>query len=293
MWKKAASAWIFRPCCLRTVDLLAPPPAPAAVLFQNSDPRSGKRFMPVFLLPEYEIIFPPPHLARPDGLLAIGGNLSRPRLLAAYRRGIFPWYMGGEPILWWSPDPRLVLYPAELHVARRLRRVIRQGRYRVTIDRDFAEVIRACAAIRRSRGEGTWILPEMVDAYIDLHDAGFAHSVEVWEEKALVGGIYGVSLGGAFFGESMFSRRRDASKVGLVRLVEALVDRGFRIVDCQVATAHLKRFGAREIPRRRFLADLQDALAQPTLKGAWILDPDLQAAAEPASHSAAGGTTSS
>ena len=233
--------------------------------------------MPVFLLPENEIVFPPPHLARPDGLLAVGGDLGRQRLLAAYRRGIFPWYMGGEPALWWSPDPRLVLYPDELHVARRLRRIIRQGRYRVTVDRDFTGVIRACATTHRSGAEGTWIVPEMIDAYVDLHHAGYAHSVEVWADDVMAGGLYGVSIGGAFFGESMFSHSRDASKVGLVRLVEALKAKGFTLVDCQVTTAHLMRFGAREISRGRFLADLQNALSIPTMMGKWTLDPELHA----------------
>ena len=233
--------------------------------------------MPVFLLPENEIVFPSPHLARRDGLLALGGDLRTSRLLAAYRSGIFPWYMDGEPILWWSPDPRLVLYPEAFHVARRLRRLIRQQQYTVSVDRDFAGVIRACAGSHLSRDSGTWIVPEMIDAYIGLHEAGYAHSVEVWQEEELAGGLYGVSLGGAFFGESMFSSRRDASKVGLVRLVEALSEKGFSLIDCQVTTEHLMRFGAREISRARFLSDLRKALTVPTLRGRWRLNPKLEA----------------
>jgi leucyl/phenylalanyl-tRNA--protein transferase len=228
--------------------------------------------MPVFFLPENEVVFPPPNLARADGLLALGGDLRPDRLLAAYRRGIFPWYMEGEPILWWSPDPRLVLYPEALHVPRRLGRLIRQGRYSVTVDVDFPAVIRACAATHLSRDKGTWILPEMVDAYIALHEAGYAHSVEVWKDGRLVGGLYGVSLGAAFFGESMFTRVRDASKVGLVRLVKALGKNGFTLVDCQVTTKHMIRFGARDLPREQFLSELRLALSAPTLEGRWTLD---------------------
>ncbi len=235
--------------------------------------------MPVFLLDENEILFPPPHMARADGLLALGGDLRTERLLAAYGMGIFPWYMAGEPILWWSPDPRLVLYPGELHVSRRLRRLMRQSRYAVTFDHDFPSVIRACAKTHLFREKGTWIVPEMIDAYIDLHEAGFAHSVEVWDGERLAGGLYGVSLGGAYFGESMFTRQRDASKVGLVRLVESLAAKKFELIDCQVTTAHLMRFGAREISRKRFLSDLQEALKRPTRQGPWTPGPEPEAVA--------------
>lgn len=228
-------------------------------------------FMPVFLLSENEVVFPPPHLARSDGLLAVGGDLNPSRLLEAYRRGIFPWYLQGEPILWWSPDPRLVLYPDELHVSRRLRRVMRQGRFVVTVDRSFSQVVRGCAATHLHREKGTWIVPDMIEAYIRLHRRGYAHSVEVWEGGELAGGLYGVSLGKAFFGESMFSRSDNASKVGLVRLVEALSRLGFSMVDCQVTTAHLLRFGARQIHRSRFLAELKDACQAPTICGKWTL----------------------
>ncbi len=227
--------------------------------------------MPVFLLSENETAFPPPHLARSDGLLALGGDLSPSRLLEAYRRGIFPWYLPGEPILWWSPDPRLVLFPDEIHVARRLKRIIRQGRFVVTVDRSFAEVVGACATTLRGTETGTWIIPDMIEAYVGLHHRGYAHSVEVWQGGELAGGLYGVSLGRAFFGESMFSRADNASKVGLVCLVEALVRQGFSIIDCQVTTAHLLQFGAREICRSRFLAELEEACQARTLCGKWLL----------------------
>ena len=224
--------------------------------------------MPLFWLTE-KLSFPPPHLATAEGLLAVGGDLSRERLLLAYRRGIFPWYSHGEPILWWSPDPRLVIYPDQLHLSRSLRRTLRRGTLRVTADRDFESVIAHCARIRRPNVQGTWITPSMEAAYCDLHRVGVAHSVEVWESGRLVGGLYGLSLGRAFFGESMFSRRCDASKVALAYLVRHLESRGFHFIDCQVSSAHLARLGAREIPRRRFLEELARALKAPTLYGPW------------------------
>ena len=227
--------------------------------------------MPVFLLSE-SLIFPPPRLARPDGLLAIGGDLRPQRLLLAYRMGIFPWFTTAEPILWWSPDPRLVLYPGELRLSRSLRRSIKRGLYRVTADRAFERVIRECAVVRLEKGEPTWIVEEMASAYCRLHQQGYGHSIEVWQERRLVGGLYGVSLGGCFFGESMFSRARDASKVGLVALVGFLRDHRFTMIDCQVTTAHLLSLGAREVPRDRFLSVLQKALADPTLRGPWCLE---------------------
>jgi leucyl/phenylalanyl-tRNA--protein transferase len=227
--------------------------------------------MPVFLLSE-KLIFPPPRLARPDGLLAIGGDLRPERLLLAYRMGIFPWFTAGEPILWWSPDPRLVLYPGELRLSRSLRRSLKRGSYRVTADRAFERVIRECAVVRLEKGEPTWILEEMAAAYCRLHQDGYGHSIEVWQKRRLVGGLYGVALGGCFFGESMFSRARDASKVALVALVGFLIDHGFAMIDCQVTTAHLISLGAREVPRDRFLSALQRALRAPTLRGPWHLE---------------------
>ena len=203
--------------------------------------------------------FPPVEQALPEGLLAVGGDLTLERLLTAYRNGIFPWYCAGEPILWWSPDPRLVLIPTSLHVPRSLRRTLNRGLLRFSLDRDFVSVIHACAADRHQ--EGTWLVPEMISAYIRLHQAGYAHSVEVWRDGDLVGGLYGVALGRCFFGESMFHRVDDASKVGLVYLVRHLAGLGFELIDCQVATAHMRRFGAREIPRREFMQRLRAALA--------------------------------
>ncbi len=224
--------------------------------------------MPLFRLPR-QPVFPDPQLAEPDGLLAAGGDLSAERLLAAYAAGIFPWYSEGLPILWWSPDPRLVLFPAELHVSRSLRRILRAGRFQVRADSAFEQVIRRCAEQRRPGQDGTWITPEMIQAYSRLHRRGVAHSFEAWDGEGLAGGLYGVSLGAAFFGESMFADRPDASKVAFVSSVEWLAARGFDLVDCQVRTAHLERFGAREIPRREFLDRLGRARARPTVRGRW------------------------
>ena len=224
--------------------------------------------MSVFLLSD-KIEFPPPALATRDGLLAVGGDLSTERLVLAYKMGIFPWYADREPVLWWSPDPRLVLFPDELKVARRLERTIGQGRFHVTVDRDFSGVIEACAAIPRKGSQGTWIVAEMVDAYCALHEAGYAHSVEAWYRGELAGGLYGVSLGRAFFGESMFTRVANASKVAFVKFVRYLAAKGFQMIDCQMKTQHLVRFGAREISRARFLKKLAEALRTPVAPGKW------------------------
>lgn len=215
--------------------------------------------------------FPDPSHAEadPNGLLAVGGDLSPRRLLQAYRAGVFPWYSDDQPILWWSPDPRMVLFPGELHVSRSLRKTLRRGCFEVSVDHAFGQVIRACAGPRRD-GDGTWLLPEMIDAYQTLHELALAHSVEVWQDGELVGGTYGVALGRAFFGESMFSHRTDASKVALVQLVELLRTAAFVFIDCQVYTGHLERLGAREIPRQDFLALLHQALREPPLKD-WAL----------------------
>lgn len=205
-------------------------------------------------------------------MLAVGGDLSRDRLLLAYANGIFPWYSDGEPILWWSPDPRMVLLPDELHVSQRLRRVIRQGRFHVTADTAFAAVIAACAHTRRKHERGTWITPEMQDAYIDLHAAGYAHSFECWRDGVLVGGLYGVSLGACYFGESMFSRETDASKAALATAVDYMTRWGIGLIDCQVANNHLHSLGAREVPRATFLKMLHAALQHPTRPGPWCLE---------------------
>lgn len=201
-------------------------------------------------------------LKHPDGLLAFGGDLSPERLEQAYRRGIFPWFSAGDPILWWSPDPRTVLFPERLRVSRSLHKRLRKEPFRVTMDRDFGGVIRGCAAPRDAQG-GTWILPEMVDAYETLHRRGFAHSVEVRQDGALVGGLYGVAVGRAFFGESMFSRASDASKVALIHLCERLAHWGFGLIDCQMRTEHLIRLGAVEIPREEFVRRLDVLCRQP------------------------------
>ena len=224
--------------------------------------------MPVFLLSD-EIKFPPPHLARGDGLLAAGGDLSRKRLLLAYSMGIFPWYSESEPILWWSPDPRLVLYPNEIMVSKSLKKIIKNKIFSVTIDQAFNQVINCCAKVRLQKNEETWIDEDMIKAYCGLHESGFAHSVEAWYEGELAGGLYGVSLGKFFSGESMFTRVNNASKVAFVFLVEYLKKLSFDIIDCQVSTEHLINFGAREIPRKDFLKQLEKALRFPTKRGRW------------------------
>ncbi|MDE0028335.1 MAG: leucyl/phenylalanyl-tRNA--protein transferase [Deltaproteobacteria bacterium] len=224
--------------------------------------------MPVYRLTR-ELVFPDPHEAEPGGLLAVGGDLGSARLLLAYSMGIFPWYSVGQPILWWSPDPRCVLDLDDFHVSRRLRRVLNQGRFDVTFDADFRGVIRACASVDRHGQDGTWITPEMEQAYVRLHDAGLAHSVECRRGGELVGGIYGIALGRGFFGESMFHRATDASKVALARLVERLAGWGFHFIDAQVTTSHMLSLGAREVPREAFLASLDEALRHPTRRGSW------------------------
>jgi len=224
--------------------------------------------MPVYRLSS-ELVFPSPHLAVDEGLLAVGGDLSVHRLLLAYAKGIFPWYSRGEPILWWSPDPRLVLYPADLKVSRRLKRTLRQNRFQVTLDQAFDQVIHGCASVLRDRDKGTWITEEMIAAYIALHKAGFAHSVEAWRDGQLAGGLYGISLGGSFFGESMFHLFSDASTIALVTLVRYLAKWNFTLIDCQVTTDHLIRMGAREISRNRFLNQLDESLKKPTMRGKW------------------------
>lgn len=198
--------------------------------------------------------FPDVELAldEPDGLLAAGGALTPDWLLTAYRRGIFPWYSDGQPILWWSPNPRMVLFPEEIRIRRSLAKRLRNAGFDVTLDRDFAAVIKACATSRAYR-EGTWITADMQSAYLTLHDLGYAHSVEVWHQHSLVGGLYGVALGNIFFGESMFSRESDASKVALVHLARHLQARGGGLIDCQMHTEHLARMGARDIARRDFI----------------------------------------
>ena len=224
--------------------------------------------MPVFYLSD-QISFPPVRFAEKSGLLAVGGDLSAKRLLKAYRNGIFPWYSEGDPILWWSPDPRLILLPEELKIPRSLRKVIKKEKYKITFDLAFSEVIRNCATIRTEKDEPTWLVEQMIEAYSTLHQSGYAHSIEAWNGEELVGGLYGVGLGKCFFGESMFTRQPDASKAAFVFLVEHLKKEGFHFIDCQVTTHHLLRFGAKEISRADFLIRLNTALKEPTRVGDW------------------------
>ena len=225
--------------------------------------------MPVYLLSE-ALDFPDPRLASQEGLLAVGGDLRLERLLSAYGHGIFPWFSEGEPILWWSPDPRLVLFPHEFKVSKSLKKVINRSLFHITIDGAFRRVITECAQTRVAQEEPTWIVGGMIDAYCRLHEAGYAHSVEAWQEGVLVGGLYGVCLGKSFFGESMFAKVSNASKVAFTRLVDFLSCHAFHMIDCQVTTGHLIRMGAREIPRERFLTLLQASLKETTLKGKWL-----------------------
>lgn len=224
--------------------------------------------MPVYLLSEAPT-FPHPSFASREGLLAVGGDLSLERLLSAYGHGIFPWFSEGEPLLWWSPDPRLVLFPHEFNVSKSLKKVLNRSQFDITIDGAFRRVITECAETRMAQKEPTWIVGDMIDAYCRLHESGFAHSVEAWQKGTLVGGLYGVSLGKCFFGESMFTAVSNASKVAFACLVDFLTSQAFHMIDCQVTTTHLVSLGAREIPRDRFLTLLQTALKEPTMKGKW------------------------
>lgn len=224
--------------------------------------------MPVFQLPD-EILFPDPSLAEPDGLLAVGGDLGPERLLTAYANGIFPWYSEHEPILWWSPDPRLVLFPQKLIVSRSLQQKIKKNVFSVRMDSNFEQVISACAETERRHEDGTWITDEMKIAYIELHRKGFAHSVETYFNGQLVGGLYGVSLGKAFFGESMFHTMTDASKVALYHLVEKAKEFGFIFIDSQVETTHMVSMGAELISRKKYLKLLKKAIQFPSYKNIW------------------------
>ena len=227
--------------------------------------------MPVYRL-DHALIFPPPEEADPSGLLAVGGDLSPGRLLLAYAMGIFPWYTEETPLLWFSPDPRGILLPEHLRVSRSLRKRLRRRDYEVCLDRDFDSVIRACAAVERPRQDGTWITHEMLEAYERLHRLGLAHSVEVYRGGELAGGLYGVSVGNVFFGESMFSRVTDASKIALVWVTRQLQRWGYPLIDCQIRNEHLQSMGADEVPRARFLEMLAACLQAPTRRGAWRFD---------------------
>ncbi len=227
--------------------------------------------MPVFQLTKH-ISFPPVDLAEKTGLLAVGGDLCPQRLIVAYSRGIFPWYSEGDPLLWWFTNPRLVLFPDEFRIPERLQRYTRNSKIKTTRDCAFSEVIRECASIRNETGEGTWINKEMQAAYTELHHMGFAHSVECWQENRLVGGLYGIALGRVFFGESMFSRTKCASQFAMIDLLKFLKSNNFQMVDCQMTTDHLLRFGAREISGQEFQIHLQEYIKDTESHENWKKD---------------------
>lgn len=235
----------------------------------NSPPILLTFSMPVFLLSDDDLVFPDPSLAREDGILAIGGDLTAKRLLLAYQMGIFPWYNEGEPIIWWSPDPRFVVFPDKIRVTKSLRQVLRNGNFEVTYDTEFRKVITACQQNDRGRGHGTWITTDMLEAYCQLHDEGYAHSTEVWKDGQLVGGLYGISLGKCFFGESMFFKVSNASKVAFVSLAKNLEALGFWMIDCQQETGHLQRLGAECLPRLQFQEILRRNTKEQTIVGKW------------------------
>ncbi len=224
--------------------------------------------MPVYALNK-EIIFPDPNLADEQGLLAIGGDLTPERLVLAYANGIFPWYSDNDPIMWWSPDPRMVLYPADFKISKSFQQTLRNSSFEVKFDTNFKNVIDKCAKVPRYGEDGTWITDDMKKAYIDLHRIGFAHSVETYRNGKLVGGLYGVSLGRAFFGESMFHLERDASKVALYYLVERVKEWKFRFIDAQIETDHLQSLGAISISRANYLNILKEVIKWPTKRGKW------------------------
>ncbi len=224
--------------------------------------------MPLFRLSE-RLDFPPAWLARSDGLLCIGGDLSAQRILLAYEKGIFPWFSENEPILWWSPDPRLVLSPGNIKVSRSLKKTIKKNTFHLTMDNAFEETILSCSKPRRKEYAGTWLVEEMIEAYIQLHKLGYAHSIETWKDDRLVGGLYGICLGGIFFGESMFSFEDDASKTALTALARHLEQHRFDLIDCQVTTNHLLSMGATEISRNTYLDIIQRSIKRTDLRNVW------------------------
>jgi leucyl/phenylalanyl-tRNA--protein transferase len=225
--------------------------------------------MPVFWLTD-ELSFPPPELANEDGILAVGGDLSPDRLLLAYSEGLFPWFNPDDPILWWSPDPRFILYPQSLKVSKSMRPYFNQKKFRVTFDTQFKEVMTACQLqYRKGQGGGTWITDEMIDSYAELHQMGFAHSVEIWQGDELVGGLYGISLGKIFFGESMFAKVSNASKFGFISLVQKLKELDFWLIDCQQRTKHLESLGGEFISRKEFLSFMEKNKLEKTKQGNW------------------------
>ncbi len=223
--------------------------------------------MPVFMLGK-DYRFPPAEMANKDGIIAVGGDLSQTRLIHAYSQGIFPWYSQGQPIIWWSPDPRTVLFPEELHISRSMRRVLNQNPFGLSINQNFAEVIQSCQSAAREE-DGTWITREMITAYLKLHRAGYAHSVEVNNGEKLVGGFYGIVLGKCFFGESMFYTEANASKYGFTKFVQLMRRQNFLIIDCQISSPHLQNLGARDITRKKYLSLLQLGLKHKPLKWDW------------------------
>ena len=220
-------------------------------------------------LSKYSSAFPNPRYAPDEGLLAYGGDLSSHRLLFAYKKGIFPWYSKGDPILWWSPNPRLLLYPEDFKLRKSFRRVLRSGKFKVTFDKHFSEVIGHCSSVYREGQEASWIVPEIIEAYTRLHEEGFAHSVEVHLDEKLVGGLYGIAFGKAFFGESMFSLVSDASKVAFKALSDVLGSRGYDFIDCQMKTEHMVGLGAKVVKRDIFLDALEEAIVKETDFGKW------------------------
>ena len=215
------------------------------------------------------LYFPPIEEANEEGILAIGGDLSTERLLLAYASGIFPWFSPGDPIVWWSPDPRFVLYPEKIRVSKSMKQLFKKHFFRVSLDSCFEDVIANCSSIRREGQSGTWITDEMKEAYRKLYELGYAHSVEVWQDDKLVGGLYGVALGKCFFGESMFSKVSNASKYGFITLTQLLKEKDFKIIDCQVYTEHLESLGAEFVERKHFKGELEKALREPNIQGSW------------------------
>ena len=231
--------------------------------------------MPVFRIPR-EHVFPHPALAEPNGLLGVGADLHPNRLILAYRSGIFPWYNEGRSILWFSPDPRFVLYPQELHVSRSLKQSIRKRRFQIRMDTAFETVLEQCSIISRPGQFGTWITEDMKDGYLKLHEMGFAHSIEAWDDDELVGGLYGVCIGNLFAGESMFATRSDASKIAFTYCVRQLIEWGIELIDCQVYTEHLERFGAKEIAREVYLEEIHRLIGVEREMKKWTFDENFQ-----------------
>ena len=235
----------------------------------ETETRNPKLTTRMYWLPDDDLVFPSPELANEDGVLALGGDSSPKRLILAYQHGIFPWFNEDDPIIWWSPDPRFVLYPKDLKVSKSMRQVLRRDIFKITYDTDFQSVLWNCQNIRREGQGGTWITDEMFDAYLTLHEIGLAHSVEVWQDDKLVGGLYGVSLGKCFYGESMFAKVSNASKAGFITFVQNLASLGFDLIDCQTETAHLRSLGGEFMPRTDFLEYLRGNNQKDSWIGKW------------------------